>query len=345
MTTNSARRAGIDAATASATTAPPVWTGGIDLSQRSAGVRLLAQETFQPAKFVTSGFRTLNGPLGGGLAAGETTTLFAPTSMGKTSMMANMALNMALDGVAVAILSLEMPESDIWRLVTGILAMVPRLHVRQNTLTPQESINFAASIQRIAACRLDVIDRRCFQADSKNAGACMDVIGSVVRDGVRQCGWHAVFIDYLSKVGPHDDDEVSRLPRLTNWAFDLAQRTGVHIVALAQSNKSAFGRVDKKTKQRTVSLEDVKGVVEAVCDFDNVIGLVRNDWNTSAPQDPVEMRAVVLKARQGPTGSVPLTFYKSIGRIIEPTNYTSGGAQANGTDTTTTDPNKATEQK
>jgi len=327
--------AGLSAALATAKPAPPVWTSGIDLSLRGADVRLLDPATFKRAQFVTSGYASLNDALGGGFALGETTTVFAPSSMGKSSMMANMALNMARSGVSVAILSLEMPECDIWKLLTGIAAQVPRLNLRQNKMTTQESQNLATAVSTLSACKLDVIDRRCFQPDP---GPCMDVVGNMIRDGVRHRGWQAVFIDYLTKVGPHDDDEVSRVPRLTNWAFDLAQRTGVHIVALAQSNKGAYGRLDAKTKKRTVSLEDVKGVVEAVSDFDNVIGLVRNDWNTGLPQDPVDLTAVTLKARQGPTGYVALQFYKSIGRIIEPTHYSFGGAQTNAPVATATPP-------
>ncbi len=107
---------------------------------------------------------------------------------------------------------------------------------------------------------------------------------------------------------------MERIPRLTDWCFDIAQRSGVHMVALAQSNKAAFGRRDN-AGHMSLGLEDVRGAIQTVADFDNVIGLSRDDWNTDEPIDPASMSAVVVKARHGSGGKAPLVFFKSTGRI------------------------------
>ncbi|MGD0092641.1 MAG: DnaB-like helicase C-terminal domain-containing protein [Planctomycetota bacterium] len=291
---------------------------GLDLAERMASVRLLAPDTFKPATFVTSGYSSLDGPLGGGLALGNATSVFAPASTGKTTFAANMALNMALAGVSVAFISLEMTDTDIWRLVTGIQADIPRYNMRRAMLNPQERHDRNAAINRLITTKLFVLDRRAFPPGPDNdTTPDMDRIGAVIQDGVRKHGWQVVVVDYLSKVGPFDDEDITRMPRLTNWVCDLAQRNNIHLVALAQSNKAAFTRKDPDTGGRTTALQDTKGAIETVADFDNVIGISRDDWNTAQPQDPAELVVRVLKARQGPTGTANLIFYKKTGTIKE----------------------------
>ncbi|HEY3319589.1 MAG TPA: DnaB-like helicase C-terminal domain-containing protein [Planctomycetota bacterium] len=289
---------------------------GIDLSQCSASARLNDVSTFRPVTFYKTGFVDLDRALGGGLAAGEATSLFAPSGMGKSAFMCNLALNLTRGKTPAGILSLEMCEQDIWRLAVGILADIPRQHIRANTLTTVEKSRFGESMAMLAGWPLYVLDRRRFpQAPD------MAAVADVVRDGAKRYGWRVVLLDYLAKVGPFDADELTRIPRLTAWIFDLAQRTGVHVVALAQSNKASFDRQDNKKQRRAIALQDSKGGVEVIADFDNCIGLIRDDWNTDEPKDPAPMSATVLKARQGSGGVAPLVFWKSTGRIVEGTRH------------------------
>lgn len=301
----------------------------LSLAQCSAGVRLKDPATFAPATFYKTGYSGLDRGLGGGLGAGEATSLFAPSAMGKSAFMVNLALAQARQGTPVPILSLEMSEDSIWKLAVGIEAGIPRLHIRHNSMTTIESSKFAEALAQLSGWPLFVLDRRRFPVDPAHAEApTMQAVGSLIRDGVRQYGWRVIFLDYLAKVGPFDADDLVRIPRLTNWCFDTAQRTGAHIVALAQSNKAGFARRDTKSKKRGIALEDSKGSIEVVADMDNVIGLIRDDWNSEEPQDFPEMRAVVLKCRQGPAGSCRLIFDKAIGRILEAEKHEDGAASS-----------------
>lgn len=311
----------LQAVVASAKPAPPVWLGGVDLAAHVAAVQLKAACTFQKVEYVKTGYPLLDRALGGGWALGESTSLFAPSSMGKSAVMVNLALAVARQATPAAVLSLEMRDADIWRLATGITGGIPRNHIRHLTMTALETERFAQAIQKLSALPLAVIDRRAFPLDPEHPEApTMQAISAVMQDGVKHCGWRVVFLDYLAKVGPFDGEDLRRMARLTNWIFDTAQRSGLHIVALAQANKSCFGRKEKGTDKRTIELQDSKGGVEVVADLDNCIGLIRHDWNTGKPVDPVAMKAVVLKARQGPGGTAPLIFCKSTGEIHENQN-------------------------
>ncbi|HLX64689.1 MAG TPA: DnaB-like helicase C-terminal domain-containing protein [Planctomycetota bacterium] len=290
------------------------WACGIDLAQHAAAVALDDPAVLTRTAFIKTGYNALDYALGGGLAAGECTTLFAPSTMGKSTFALNIAIHVAAAGTPCGFISLEMRAADCWRLALGVRANIPRSHLRHMTLTTGQGETLAIAKNEGKRWPLTILDRRAFRVVT------IDSVDAVLREGAARLGWKAAFIDYLAKVGPHDEDELKRTPKLTKWIFDAAQITGLHIVALAQSAKSAYGRKDEKTGKRTVQLEDVKGVIEAVADFDNVVGLVRDDWNSDTPQDPADFSAVTLKARQGPCGTTALKFFKSTGRIeaIEP---------------------------
>ncbi|MGD0090050.1 MAG: DnaB-like helicase C-terminal domain-containing protein [Planctomycetota bacterium] len=315
---DAAKRATVQAILDAAQEPPPVWAGGVDLWQQVAAVRLKDLSTFAPATFYKTGYTELDRALGGGFAAGEATSLFAPSAMGKSVFAVNLWLAQARHETPAGFLSLEMPEDSIWKLAVGIEAAIPRLHIRHQTMTTPEGAKFAETLAQLSGWPLYVLDRRRFPVDPQHHEApTTQAVEAVIRDGVRHCGWKVVFLDYLAKVGPFDCDDLVRIPRLTNWVFDTAQRTGAHIVPLAQANKAAFGRQNGETGERGIALQDAKGSIEVVADMDNVVGLIRDDWNTGKPKDPVQMKAVVLKARQGPGGSVRLVFSKSTGRILE----------------------------
>lgn len=313
----------IDAILSDAPPAPTVWHGGVDLDGMRPEKILGRPDLFRPVVFVSTGYGELDRALGGGWALGESTNLFGPSGMGKSAFMANLALRAASQDAPSAIISLEMPEQDVWRLVTGIRAEIPRLALRNPALLRvEEAGRWAEAIRAVSKMPLWVVDRRRFPADEDNPEApTTEAVAKVIRDGQRHCGWRVIFLDYLAKVGPFDSDDLRRLPRLTNWAFDLAQRAGVHLVCLFQTNKSAWNRKKDGNKssfiepKRTISLEDAKGSVEVIADFDNAIGLVRDDWNTGEPLAVSPMTAAVLKARQGPGGAASLEFHRETGRI------------------------------
>jgi replicative DNA helicase len=294
-------------------------SSAVDLARHSAAVLLNNPDTFRPVRFVTSGYEKLDTALGGGLAEGEATSLSAPAGVAKTTLAVNMALRIAATRMPVGIVSLEMPAADIARLMVAIDGNIRRRAVRESTLTVEETARFTASITRLSSLPIYIVDRRDFAVDPEHPEApAMQAVGDLIRDGVERHGWRLVIIDYLAKIGPFDVEDLVRYPRLTNWAFDTARRTGVHVLALMQANKAAYSRRDARTKKPTAALEDTKGTIEVVADFDNAAALTRADWNSEQQTDPSDLKAIALKVRQGPGGTVPFVFHKSTGRIVEP---------------------------
>lgn len=260
--------------------------------------------------FISTGFPSVDAGMGGGLVLGESTALFAPTSVGKSTFTCNVFANMARAGNVVALLSLEMLARDLWRLLAGIVAGVPRIHVRRNTLTDAEQKRLEEAKRSIGTWKAFITDRTAFTESPT-----MRHIDELARELVELWGLQVLVVDYLNKVGPFGQNDLVRIPMLTNFFFDLGQRLNIHVLVLTQSSKGSIGIPGEEQK---ISLADAKGSVEIIADFDNVIGLARPDWNTDAPKEISPLTVSCLKSRQGPTGTTILEFNKLIGSITEP---------------------------
>ena len=288
----------------------------VDFNKHSAAAGLLDSCTFAPVKYYTTGYPSLDKVLGGGLAEGEMTSLAAAAGMAKSTLMVNMALRMAAAGIPVAVLSLEMRSKAIWQLAVAIDGRINRTSVRTGNMDSQQDAACQTSITKMMAYPIYVFDRSSFAIDPDHPEApTMAIVSRLIENAAAE-GVKTILIDYLTKIGPFDDDELSRYPRLTNWAFGIAQRTNVHLVCLMQSNKAGL-RTKNEEGEGSLNLQDVKGPIEMIADCDNVVGLARSDYNTEVQDDFPELRVIAKKVRSGPGGIVSLHFDKSTGRIDE----------------------------
>jgi replicative DNA helicase len=311
-------RAVIEGVLLTAALAPVKWQVG-DISAHQAGLRLTDPKLFAPVTFYTTGYRELDRVTGGGFAAGECSAVSGPSSVGKTVFIVNLALNAAKFGIAVGFISLEMIEADILKLAVGITAKIKRLSLRHMNLSKEEAENLSTEIANMANTPLYCFDRMFFPTDPQSPGApTLDVIRKLINDGIQHLGIKLWFIDYLGKVGPFGQDELVRMPMLTNGILDISRRTGAHICCLMQANKASFTNRNKQTGEMKIGLESTKGCIETVADFDLCIGLARDDFNTTEPVDPTLLMALAMKVRHGPGGPAFMDFHKSIGLITEP---------------------------
>lgn len=287
---------------------------GVDLTEHSAAALLLNPATFAPVTFTDTGFAELTEALGGGFALENETIVAGPTGLGKTTFVVNLAYRVTGAGTPTLYISLEMSAADILKLTLCIAGKIPRRHLRQNLLTTEDVTALAVARTEIAKAPLYILDRAAL-AHGTELAPDMKAVEAAIQTAVKRHGVQIVVLDYLAKIGPFDEDETKRIAALNAWSYGLAQRLKVHVIALAQQNKASYGNLDKKSKQRYAGLQDVRGVIESVADPDNVIALVRDDWNSAGPKLVAPMRAVVLKARHGPGGKCSLVFDRSTGRI------------------------------
>ena len=135
----------------------------------------------------------------------------------------------------------------------------------------------------------------------------------------RQNDVKLVIVDYLQLVNGTD----SRVPReqqiseISRGIKAMAKELNVPVIVLSQLNRSS----EKENRQPRISDLRESGSIEQDAD---VVFLLANRQNTddnpSVPQAARERDLIIAKQRNGPTGSIPLTFIPEFTRFE---NYTS----------------------
>lgn len=251
-----------------------------------------------------------------GFGRGHLVILAARPSMGKTALGMQVATNVAhrkTDG-SVAVFSLEMPTEDICRRLMFTEACVDGARFRMN---PQEQdyaqLSNAAGI--LNTLPLYTNDR---------ARTVVNIRGQLrrlKRDTGERLG--LVMIDYLGKMqgSGRAEKRVHELGEITGDLKQLAIEFDVPVLLLCQLSRRVEERPDKKPM-----LSDLRDSGEIEQDADTVLMLYRPEYyfgptrktgknETESLEGKAEV--IIAKQRNGPTGSVPLSFRKEYTRFEE----------------------------
>jgi replicative DNA helicase len=238
---------------------------------------------------ITSGFEGLDQ-----LLAGLRPGLFYPVAgrpgTGKTAIALNIARAVAGGGYVVVFFSLEMPSTELTNRLLSSETGIDGHKLNRGYLSDEEWGKAVNATDRIARLPIFIDD----------ATLSIDRIATRARRHKAETGLDLVIVDYLQLVPPSRrwntrEQEVSEVSRTLKA---IAKELNVPVIAGAQLNRNIENRTTK-----TPTLADLResGAIEQ--DADAVIFIVpkNNDGGTEL---------VVEKNRQGPTGSVSLTFDK-----------------------------------
>lgn len=271
---------------------------------------------------VPSGFVDLD-EMTNGFQAGDLVIIAARPSMGKTSFAMNIALNAALDAKKkVLVFSLEMNrESLVQRLLTSE-ARVDAQRLRKASLRDDDFVRLARAAGQLAQAEL-LID------DSSNVG--MLEIRSRARRVKAETGLDMIVVDYLQFIQepPGSESRVQAVSQISRLLKSLAKELEVPVLALSQLSRSTEQRTgESRGRPQLADLRD-SGAIEQ--DADLVMGIfrpevyaMREDGEGGQKQLPPNVEGLaeilVLKQRNGPTGTVELTFQKQYTRFENRTN-------------------------
>lgn len=277
-------------------------------------------------QLVASQYPSLDGEVGG-LEKGAMTVLGARPGMGKTAFAICLVGNMLRAGHTVGFFSLEMPARDIglrlgcweaWNTNTG---SVPYFSdVKQARAQDQQLNRVKDALAQDHVKRLLVDDR---------GGLTINAMRRQIRDWKKHCrrmGWPApsvIVVDHMGHARP-DERATGRYEKITevsNALLSLSKEFDVAVLALCQLNRASV-----QSRQRP-SLEDLRdsGAIEQ--DASLVLMLHREDYylekearegDTDAldklRHEKGHAELIIAKARNGPTGSIPLKH--SIGHNV-----------------------------
>ncbi len=272
---------------------------------------------------VPSGFTDLD-EMTNGFQPGDLVIIAARPSMGKTSFAMNIALNAALDAKKkVLIFSLEMnKDSLVQRLLTSE-ARVDAQRLRKAALRDDDFVRLARAAGLLGQAEL-LID------DASNIGM-MD-IRSRARRVKSETGLDMIVVDYLQFIQepPGAESRVQAVSQISRLLKALAKELEVPVLALSQLSRSTEQRTgESRGRPQLADLRD-SGAIEQ--DADLVMGIFRpevyalkEEGNNGAPaQIPQNIdglaEIIILKQRNGPTGTVELTFQKQYTRFENRTN-------------------------
>jgi replicative DNA helicase len=250
------------------------------LKARSAGV----------CDGLATGFRRLD-RFTGGLPLGQLTVLAARTSVGKSAFSHQVTRATAKTGKHVLVCSAEMGR---WEVVERMVAQelgIPTEDLRDGQLEGQWERLGAYSIPRFTvfdASTMTVVD-----------------IGALVRRRHGQRPLDLLLIDHLGYLAdPPRAGEVRavHLGRLTKALKAIARRTGCAVLLVSQLNRQS----EEGEKMRRPGLADLRDSGEIEQDADMVLFLHRETRAAIAGE------LIVAKARNGPTGIIPIGWQPGI---------------------------------
>ena len=244
-----------------------------------------------------------------GLQPGNLIIIAARPSMGKTTLVLNMAQNIAVEEERpVAIFSLEMPAQDIVMRMLAAEAQIDFGRLRTGNFSEEYWRPLTEGASRLADAPILINDNRGLTVQSMRA------------EGRRLKGEHGdlalIIVDYLQllrgtgryNAREQEISEISRALKILAWELN------VPIIACSQLSREVERRPDKQPQ-----LSDLResGAIEQ--DADLVAFLYREDYYEEEDSgDRVEANIMIKKQRNGPTGTVVLYFSKKQMRFENP---------------------------
>ena len=234
----------------------------------------------------------LNAFLNGGLRPSTLTVIGARPGIGKSVMGVGLCLHVAQIGQGALFISLEMPEAEVTDRAISALANVSYSRILSRSLEDMDWERVETAVDKLAGLALRVVDKPYMT---------LAAIRSLARGFARtDPGLGVLVIDYLQLMQPAD----ARVPRqeqvagMSRGLKLLAKELQVPVVALAQVNRGAESRTDKRPSMAELR---ESGAIEQ--DADHVLLLHRDDQDETRIG---EIDVLLTKNRGGGTGTITL---------------------------------------
>ncbi len=253
---------------------------------------------------IPTGFTDLD-RMTSGLQAGDLVIVAGRPSMGKTAFAMNIAEHVAIEqGLPVAVFSMEMGAVQLAMRMLGSVGMLDQHRMRTGKLLADDWPRVTHAVQRMQNAQLFI---------DETPGLTVVELRARARRLARQCGrLDLIVIDYLqlmsaSGAGENRATEISEISRSLK---SLAKELACPVIALSQLNRSLEQRPNKRP-----IMSDLResGAIEQ--DADLITFIYRDEvYNPDSP-DKGTAEIIIGKQRNGPIGTVRLTFQGSSTRF------------------------------
>lgn len=236
-----------------------------------------------------------------GMQKGTLWIIAGRPGMAKSGMVCNISYNQGKEEIPTLIISREMPKEQLAKRLITIDTQIENTAITMGYLKPKDMVKIRESVKELKKLPI-YIDSNFFSTP--------EYIYSTIRKYNSNFGVKVVYLDYLQLVVDRDNNATHALGKVTRMAKLLANELGMTIVLLSQLNRN----VEMRDNKRPI-LADLRQSGNIEEDADIVVGLYRDEIYNLHTKNPDMMEAIILKNREGPIGTIPLTFVKENGII------------------------------
>ncbi|MDY0404220.1 DnaB-like helicase C-terminal domain-containing protein [Virgibacillus sp. 179-BFC.A HS] len=230
----------------------------------------------------------------------------ARPSVGKTAFALNLAGNHAKNGGSSLIFSLEMTAKSLLQRMISAQGWINSQKWRNMLFAKEDYERAIQAIGEISNWQLHMHDKLRTVTD-------ISVAIRKIKD-LQPNDRHLVIIDYLQLLHPVSKRERRDLEvgDMTRELKQLAVELNIPIVLLSQLSRGVESRENKRP-----FMSDLRESGNIEQDADMIAFLYRDDYYRKDQQDAAPMEIIIGKQRNGPTGTVRLSFQKEFGRFVE----------------------------
>src|ERR687891_3023302 len=263
------------------------------------------EQLFEQKRLITgvpTGFVDLDA-ITRGFQKGDLVIIAARPSMGKTSLVLNVAQYVALqpDQGAVGVFSLEMSKESLFLRLLTSEAQIDSHRLMSGAIGQKDYSRISHALETLSAMRLHI-------DDTANIGV-LEMRAKARRPQADQHGLSLLGVDYIQLMSRRGrfQNRTLELASISRSMKGLAKELNVPVVVLSQLSRAPEARSDHRPQ-----LSDLRESGALEQDADVVIMIFREDAYNRDPNNPDAGTAelIVAKQRNGPTGTVRLAFLR-----------------------------------
>ena len=234
-----------------------------------------------------------------GLQPSDLVIVAGRPSMGKTAFAMNLAENAAIkSGEPVAIFSMEMPSEQLAMRMMSSLGRIDQHRIRTGKLEQDDWPRLSSAVSLLSEAPLFIDDTPALSPGELRARA-----RRLKRENDGKLG--LIIIDYLQLMqgSGKQENRATEISEISRSLKALAKELEVPVIALSQLNR---GLEQRPNKRPIMSDLRESGAIEQ--DADVIAFIYRDEVYNEDSQDKGVAEIIIAKQRNGPIGTVRLTF-------------------------------------
>ncbi len=267
------------------------------------------EQLFEQKRLVTgvpTGFVDLD-EMTRGLQPGDMVIVAARPSMGKTSLVLNIAQHVSVQpDMTVGFFSLEMSREALFIRLLTAEAQIDGHRLMSGAIGQKDYTRLSHALETLSAMRLYIDD---------SAGISVMEMRAKARRLQSEHGLSLLIVDYVQLMSARGrfENRVLEVSSISRSLKALAKELRVPVVVLSQLSRAPEARPDKRPM-----LSDLRESGALEQDADVVMMIFREDfYNRDENVEPSNIAEIIIaKQRNGPTGTVKLAFAREQTRFM-----------------------------